>query len=385
MLKKLRNKIESKRNSKDLFWKILVLLKDAAFYSFFSWKYLFPLEEYNNSHWLKRFLDYCKRAVLLPVELILYKSNRQGKISLKIIVCHMDLKYEDTKDYFKRFCKSDYEWDNLVLTNEFFADYYIIINNPGSPWNNKFLFYNPKRTIIFQADPIEYRKEWGKWAEPAKKNFFYVYDTKHHHNFVEWQISKDYNWLSNNSIKKTKSLSTVTSALYRFPGHKKRLDFLQFVDKKLKIDIYGRPKMNRWSIAEKLNKLKNYKGSLPHLCKDNGLFPYKYTFAAENSSEKNYFTEKIIDAILSECLCFYWGCPNIEKFINKRAFIRIDLDNPEKALKTIQNAIKNKEWEKRIDIIRKEKKKILNEMQIMPTIERIIKQKLKNKSRDIQL
>ena len=64
---------------------------------------------------------------------------------------------------------------------------------------------------------------------------------------------------------------------------------------------------------------------------------------------------------------------NIEKFLDSRAYIQIDLNKPKEMIEIIKNAIKNNEWEKRIDIIKKEKLKILNKLQLFPTIEKIIK------------
>jgi len=158
-------------------------------------------------------------------------------------------------------------------------------------------------------------------------------------------------------------LSSVTSSEYRLDGHIKRIKFLQYLDDKIDFDLFG--KSNDF-------KLRNYKGSLPYLNKDDGIFPYKYTIACENILADGYFTEKIIDAILGECLCFYWGCPDIDKYINPRCFIRINLDNHVEALNTIINAMNNNEWEKRVGFIKAEKFKILNELQLLPTIERII-------------
>ena len=43
--------------------------------------------------------------------------------------------------------------------------------------------------------------------------------------------------------------------------------------------------------------------------------------AVENSSHKNYFTEKINDCILSHTIPIYWGCPNISDFYNIEGFI----------------------------------------------------------------
>lgn len=101
---------------------------------------------------------------------------------------------------------------------------------------------------------------------------------------------------------------------------------------------------------------------------------------AENYALPNYFTEKIIDAILSECLIFYWGCPNITSFLDPRSYIVVDLKQSEghlgsameKSYELIQTSIKNNEWEKRIEYIRKEKKKILNNYSFFPRIDSLI-------------
>ena len=117
---------------------------------------------------------------------------------------------------------------------------------------------------------------------------------------------------------------------------------------------------------------KNYKGSLPYHNKDKAMFPYKYVFNAENHEIRNYYTEKLIDGILAECLVFYWGCPNIHDFIDERAFIRLELVDFEKDFSTISRAIRENWWEQKLPYIREAKKKILNETQFFPRIERIL-------------
>ena len=53
----------------------------------------------------------------------------------------------------------------------------------------------------------------------------------------------------------------------------------KFLEKKgISIDVYGSDRFG----------YKNYKGKLPMYEKDEGLFPYKYTFNCENNSIKNY-------------------------------------------------------------------------------------------------
>ena len=50
--------------------------------------------------------------------------------------------------------------------------------------------------------------------------------------------------------------------------------------------------------------------------KADGLAPYRYSVVIENVRERNYFTEKLIDALLCGTVPIYWGCPNIGDFFD---------------------------------------------------------------------
>lgn len=247
--------------------------------------------------------------------------------------------------------KSSVDLEFTTERNE--IDYYVIINRPSD------MFFIPSKTIVFRMEPDTipntgfYNSRWDDWYKSSDEFLFFGNLDKHMNN-VEWHLSKTYEELLQSvvdkTIRKTKLFSTVVSDLYFMEGHKLRINFLKYINDKIDIDIYG---------IRNAFKFKNYLGRLPDHCKDDGIFPYKYTFACENCSVNNYFTEKITDAIMGECLCFYWGCKNIETFINPNAYIKLDLNDNEKSLQTIISAINNNEWEKRIDIIRNEKIKIL--------------------------
>jgi hypothetical protein len=55
--------------------------------------------------------------------------------------------------------------------------------------------------------------------------------------------------------------------------------------------------------------------------KDDILYPSMFSIIVENTQHKNYFTEKIIDCLLSKNIPIYWGCPNIPDYFDKRGFI----------------------------------------------------------------
>jgi hypothetical protein len=92
------------------------------------------------------------------------------------------------------------------------------------------------------------------------------------------------------------------------------------------------------------------------------MLDYAYHLSIENSFMNDYFTEKISDPILSECLCFYAGCSNIEEYIDSRAFCKIDLTNKGEAKETIIRAIQDNHRKKKLKYIKQQKKRLLTDL-----------------------
>jgi len=309
-------------------------------------------------------------------------SNEQDGIYVKMnktINVSMICNFNDSKslcDEFNNMSKGDYRWNNIKIVSDNFnknnIDYYVIINKPL----NNLQHYDPSKTIVFQMEPWIYNSNvghgvhtWGNWAKPDPNKFLSVRSHDKYYNNCQSQLKTTYSdFMKNKVVIKTenKACSIVSDKFYD-EGHILRVKFIKYLEDLHEennvsyLDIYGR---------ENYHSFKNYSGKVD--IKDNIMFPYKYYFIAENNSEKNYITEKLWEAILSESLCFYWGAPNVSDYIDSRAFIQLDLNNFEESYKTIKNAIDNDLWSERIEIIREEKKKILNYYNFFPTIERII-------------
>ena len=326
-------------------------------------------------------LGFLKRKINLNnIEKIDYfEKNNEGlfvKLDKKIyvkMICNWQSS-QDLCDEWNPMSKGNYEWNNIKLTstdNIENIDYYIIINKPYNTDEK----YIEEKTIIFQMEPQCNNpsqnwgvKTWGKWANPDPSKYLNVRTHNKYYNNCTWQLKKTYSEMNCKiESKKFNYISTVCSSKYFDPGHIKRVDFLKYIesknDNKIIIDIFGSD--------NKLN-FKNYKGSLPKDNKDIGILPYKYYFMAENNREYNYISEKFWEPIISECLCFYWGAPNINDYINPLAYVQLDLDNFEKSYKIIIDAVNEDLYSKRINIIREEKYKILNYYNFFPTIERVI-------------
>jgi len=104
-----------------------------------------------------------------------------------------------------------------------------------------------------------------------------------------------------------------------------------------------------------------------------GIAPYKYSIAIENSSIDDYWTEKISDVFLAYSLPFYFGCTNIDKYFPKESYIWIDISNPKKALDTMREAIENNEYEKRLEFIKEARELVLDKYNLFPFIVEFIK------------
>jgi hypothetical protein len=54
---------------------------------------------------------------------------------------------------------------------------------------------------------------------------------------------------------------------------------------------------------------------------------FQFSIIIENSRQINYFTEKLIDCIITKTIPIYYGCPNIDKYFNTKGWIILDSDS----------------------------------------------------------
>lgn len=272
--------------------------------------------------------------------------------------------WPSSKEIVEEFCRMNdgkFEFKNIELTDDDEdIDYYVIINMP-KPGDK----YDPARTLVFQMEPCAKYSAygthtWGEWANPDKSKFMYVNDYENHLNVVQWRFK-----LPETFEKKHDKVASIISRNYHYVGHKYRVDFAKFLQSKYPglLDVYGR---------DNTHNLENHKGPLENDDPSTVLAPYKYYFMTENNEEKNYATEKIWEPILCESLCFYWGCPNLEDYIDSKAFVRLPMDNFDEAARIIKKAIDEDWWSQRIGSIRQEKQKILESLGFLPMLNTLL-------------
>jgi hypothetical protein len=155
---------------------------------------------------------------------------------------------------------------------------------------------------------------------------------------------------------KSKLISSVLSRKTKTAGHRQRLEFISKLKEKLgdKFDVYG-AKFNQ--IADKWD----------------AIAPYSYHLSLENSTCKDYWTEKIADAYLGDSYPIYFGCPNITEYFPEDSLSVIDIYKPDQAIEKISEIINGRLYEKSIESRKNARDLILNHYQMFPFISRIVK------------
>jgi len=166
---------------------------------------------------------------------------------------------------------------------------------------------------------------------------------------LPWHVNKNYDELKAQGVpEKQKDLSWITSNLTAFPGHKVRMEFLEYLQSRnVRMDLYGKG----------INFIED---------KWDGLAPYRYSLAIENDSGPDYWTEKVADCFLSWTVPIYYGCTNLEEYFPAESFIRIDINQPEAARETIEATLAADNWEARLPAIEEARKLVLDRHQFFP-------------------
>ena len=174
---------------------------------------------------------------------------------------------------------------------------------------------------------------------------------------LPWHVNRTFDELTTCAMpEKNRPLSWIVGNLHDLPGHMKRGVFLRAVqaDKTIDVDLYGRA----------VNFIED---------KWDGLAPYRYSIAAENTSWPDYWTEKIADCFLTWTVPFYHGCGNLEKYFPADSFIRIDLDKPDEAIAIIKRYLREDDWSRRLPALEEARRRVLYDYQIFPVLTKLLK------------
>ena len=160
---------------------------------------------------------------------------------------------------------------------------------------------NADYKILFLAEPLAILPTVSEGALRNAYKFDKIYtftqsilDKYPTAELFEWGAS----WLDFKDLKinKTNNVSFVTSNKSQSVGHNLRLDIFELLKR---VDVS--------------NGLQYYSHMSPpfHHRRNDFFETSKFHIAVENSKQKNYFTEKVIDCFASKTVPIYYGCPNI--------------------------------------------------------------------------
>jgi hypothetical protein len=138
-----------------------------------------------------------------------------------------------------------------------------------------------------------------------------------HPSLLLYHMPEEITYFTKNNYKKNKKISFIVrngyygTELYNFRNALAR----DLVRHDIDVDIFGygwRPH-------------KNIKGEVTN--KKDALEDYMFSICIENSSEKNYTTEKFHDCLLCNTIPIYLGAPNINDIYDSTGFITLDKNN----------------------------------------------------------
>jgi hypothetical protein len=297
----------------------------------------------------------------------------------KKIIVRVNASFEQGEALFawlKRYAK--YSDDQFVYWDEFAfsvdclseSDALLILNNPSEKIDT---ICFPENIIAFMMEPGVYSE--NPWMFEGLQQYSFVYsplknssNTMLSHGFLGWHVLPDWAELSVLPVpEKGQTISCIASRLQQFKGHRLRLDFINSLKKEISsIDFFG--------------KGSNY---IPD--KMDGLLPYRYSIAIENTAAPYYFTEKITDCFLAYTVPLYYGCKNIGKYFPEKSFILIDIEEPGKAIEKIRQVMENDDWQQRVTALQEARDLVLNKYQPLAAAAGILRKIQPSVKRQIHL
>jgi len=297
----------------------------------------------------------------------------------KKIIVRINASFEQEEGLFewlKRYAKhSDDQfvyWDEFAFTVDRLSecDALLIFNNPSEKIET--VCY-PENVIAFMMEPGVYAE--NPWMFKGLQQYASVYspinnslNTMLSHGFLGWHVLPDWTALSALTVTaKEKNMSCIASNLQQFKGHRLRLNFINTLKKEISsIDFFG-------------------KGSNYITDKMDGLLPYRYSIAIENTAAPYYFTEKITDCFLAYTVPVYYGCKNIGKFFPENSFIQIDIEQPAKAIAKIRQVMEHDDWQKRVAALQEARELALNKYQPLAGAAAILRKIQPSQKKKIEL
>jgi hypothetical protein len=175
------------------------------------------------------------------------------------------------------------------------------------------------------------------------------------HTALPWYLGPGYDQLSSGDFPaKTDDISVICSNKAMIGGHRRRLRFVERL-----LELSPMPRFGRGF------------RDLPD--KWEGLAPFRYSLAVENSRHDHYWTEKIADCFLAGTVPIYWGAPNIRDYFPEEAMILIDTLDPVEVARIIKTEATPEAYQRRLPALLEAKRRVLEEYNLFEVAYQMVK------------
>jgi len=245
-------------------------------------------------------------------------------------------------------------WDNITFTETPIeeCDYVILLNRALVDTS---VNCPPEHVWAIIQEPPNEVSGWLHYGDPSYARVYTnneFLQGKHYvvsQPAIPWYVNRNYDYLVQCCpSEKRRDLSWITSNLTVIRGHRKRMKFLHALQDQIRFDLFGygfNPIEDKWD----------------------GLAPYRYSLAVENSVNNYYWSEKISDCFLAWTMPIYYGCKRILDYFPEEAMVHIDIDDPD-CIEQVREAVESSRWKKNQEAIAFARQLVLERYQLFPFI-----------------
>ena len=175
---------------------------------------------------------------------------------------------------------------------------------------------------------------------------------------LDWWVDRSYDELKEVARpEKPLMISAIASTKDWIAGHKLRGEFVErAINEFPEMDVFGRGRARE--VEDKWE----------------GLAPYRYSLAIENTSKEDYWTEKISDCFLSYTVPFYWGATNISDYFPEESYIWLPIERPDEAIEIIRETLANDDWESRLPALIEARTRVLKRYSLYAQVTRLVEE-----------
>jgi len=186
--------------------------------------------------------------------------------------------------------------------------------------------------VLVTSEPSSFKRYHPGWVRAFDRVITSQRDLRHPgvvhgQTGLPWLLRKSYDELRLMPLpEKTGAMSVISSTKTTTRGHRQRLKFVRELMRHTPVEVFGR-------------------GFRPLDDKWDGIAPFRFSIAIENSCHTHYWTEKFSDCVLAGTVPVYHGCPNVNDYFPAAASVPLDITDIPAAIHLIQGLLVSAEDE----------------------------------------